>query len=356
MLRFNPCVALLAAVLAAIVCQPASAVVVYSEDFEGATLPATILDSPINWISEPGDYGTILADIPITQGSSPLNDTKVADGPATSAGGASNSIAAAWKTIDSPTAGMVYTFTADTWFTNAGEGLRSDNTVGVISSDPSIGDGIGWTNDDGATIRGAHYGTADSEDFELFLDLTGIGGSDIGFGPGVGVDQAATVTIELDLINNVATGTIVDGTGTHTVSEAIANPSWALLIDRVMMIQRQLGVDVDNILVTNSAVIIYSEDFELIPGDADFDGNVGGDDAAILAVNWQTIGGATWEMGDFNGDFNVDDLDATIMAANWGVGTAAVPEPSTISLLLMLVALGLAMRRRRTYEGGAHMN
>ena len=55
-----------------------------------------------------------------------------------------------------------------------------------------------------------------------------------------------------------------------------------------------------------------------IPGDADGDGAVDGDDAGIVAGNWlQSVAGGAAD-GDFNGDGVVDDLDATIMAANWG--------------------------------------
>ena len=74
------------------------------------------------------------------------------------------------------------------------------------------------------------------------------------------------------------------------------------------------------------------------PGDANSDGFVNEADAAILAENWQTQGGATWFMGDFNEDDNVDDIDATMMAANWGTGpgvaNAAVPEPGSLLLLV----------------------
>ena len=87
----------------------------------------------------------------------------------------------------------------------------------------------------------------------------------------------------------------------------------------------------------------------LRPGDANGDGVVLFSDAAILRENWQTIGGANWWQGDFNGDGNVDDIDATIMAANWGTTapTAAVPEPSTITLLLGGLVLLLLCRQRR---------
>ncbi|MBN2025112.1 MAG: PEP-CTERM sorting domain-containing protein [Pirellulales bacterium] len=84
------------------------------------------------------------------------------------------------------------------------------------------------------------------------------------------------------------------------------------------------------------------------PGDADRDGDVDKDDAALLAANWLTSG-ASWSQGDFNDDGLVDDLDLAILAANWGTGVpagAAVPEPSVLALL---AGLGLlwALRRRK---------
>ncbi len=86
------------------------------------------------------------------------------------------------------------------------------------------------------------------------------------------------------------------------------------------------------------------------PGDADFDGDVDADDAAILASFWQQAATGPGQ-GDFDGDGDADDVDATIMATNWtgpmAAASAAVPEPSTISLLLLLGVLGLGMRRRR---------
>ncbi|MBN2023568.1 MAG: PEP-CTERM sorting domain-containing protein [Pirellulales bacterium] len=85
------------------------------------------------------------------------------------------------------------------------------------------------------------------------------------------------------------------------------------------------------------------------PGDADNDGNVDGDDAAILAANWllEIAGGPN--VGDFNSDGWVDDLDLAILSANWSPAPAgaAVPEPATWTLLLALAAAGAMLRRRR---------
>ena len=71
------------------------------------------------------------------------------------------------------------------------------------------------------------------------------------------------------------------------------------------------------------------------PGDANCDGVVNENDAALLATNWLTSTGATWRQGDFSGDGTVNDIDATLLAANWQNGSAQtmfVPEPSSILL------------------------
>jgi autotransporter-associated beta strand protein len=112
-----------------------------------------------------------------------------------------------------------------------------------------------------------------------------------------------------------------------------------------------LGV-VDGLLTTlaidGSSLTLTAE---MIPGDANGDGDVDDKDASILGANWRSTT-ATWETGDFNNDNKVDDKDAAIMAAHWGYGasaaeSASVPEPTTLVLLASAMAALLAMRRRR---------
>jgi hypothetical protein len=55
-----------------------------------------------------------------------------------------------------------------------------------------------------------------------------------------------------------------------------------------------------------------------IPGDANGDGSVDVGDLGILAANYGTSSGATWQQGDFNGDKAVDVGDLGILAANYG--------------------------------------
>ncbi len=83
-------------------------------------------------------------------------------------------------------------------------------------------------------------------------------------------------------------------------------------------------------------------------GDADCNGQVDVSDLGILATNYGDDRGLGWEDGDFNADGVVDVSDLGILATYYGAGTAvqAVPEPSTLSLLL-LGTLTLVWRRRK---------
>ncbi|MEA1951342.1 MAG: hypothetical protein U9N87_08155, partial [Planctomycetota bacterium] len=87
----------------------------------------------------------------------------------------------------------------------------------------------------------------------------------------------------------------------------------------------------------------------LIPGDANEDGSVDVSDLGILATNYDAGSGFGWGDGDFTGDGLVDVSDLGILATNYGMGTAAqaVPEPATLSLLLLGGVLVCGMPRLR---------
>jgi probable HAF family extracellular repeat protein len=78
-----------------------------------------------------------------------------------------------------------------------------------------------------------------------------------------------------------------------------------------------------------------------LPGDANGDGTVSFADYQTLEGNFGT--GTTWAQGDFNGDHAVTFADYQILEANFG--KSSVPEPATLSLLI-LGGLALARRRR----------
>ncbi|MBN1590860.1 MAG: tandem-95 repeat protein [Pirellulales bacterium] len=89
-----------------------------------------------------------------------------------------------------------------------------------------------------------------------------------------------------------------------------------------------------------------------IPGDATGDGVVNKADSLRLAANWGQTD-ADWSMGDFDDDGIVGPKDAAILAANWGYSSSqatAVPEPSTLGLLLMGVVGLLAAGRRARHQ------
>ena len=78
-----------------------------------------------------------------------------------------------------------------------------------------------------------------------------------------------------------------------------------------------------------------------IPGDATFDGDVGGDDLDLMLANWGQE--TDWQGGEFSGAPPVDDADLSLLLANW-TGARNLPEPATLGLLGLG---GLALLRRK---------
>jgi len=88
-----------------------------------------------------------------------------------------------------------------------------------------------------------------------------------------------------------------------------------------------------------------------IPGDANLDGFVDGGDYTIWADHY-LLTGQSWETGDFNDDQVVDGGDYTIWADHYAPAAVAtaVPEPSTLVLAGIGVAVFVAIRRRSMYR------
>jgi autotransporter-associated beta strand protein len=90
------------------------------------------------------------------------------------------------------------------------------------------------------------------------------------------------------------------------------------------------------------------------PGDANLDQTVNFSDLLLLAQNYGTPGIKTWASGDFDGDGSASFPDLLTLAqfytspatlqSDWAVAQAVVPEPATLSLLLVS---GLLLGRRR---------
>ncbi len=76
-----------------------------------------------------------------------------------------------------------------------------------------------------------------------------------------------------------------------------------------------------------------------IPGDFDGDGDVDAFDLGVWQSGFGTTSGATIADGDADNDGDVDAFDLGIWQANFGtgVGSATVPEPATLALLVPAV-------------------
>ncbi|QDU70470.1 family 16 glycosylhydrolase [Mucisphaera calidilacus] len=94
-------------------------------------------------------------------------------------------------------------------------------------------------------------------------------------------------------------------------------------------------LEIDRVAITPLA--------NIIPGDANADGNVNLTDLSLLATNFGSTE-AAWSLGDFSGDGNVDLVDLSFFASNFG-HSASTPEPVTFSLALLGL---LASTRQRS--------
>jgi hypothetical protein len=104
----------------------------------------------------------------------------------------------------------------------------------------------------------------------------------------------------------------------------------------------------------------------LYEGDTDLDGDVDGDDLANLLVGFGTTTGAALDQGDVDFDDDVDRDDLAIWRLNAGAGSpggllieppmvgpsAGVPEPSTVAMLGVVLALAYLTRSQRRRQRG----
>lgn len=81
-------------------------------------------------------------------------------------------------------------------------------------------------------------------------------------------------------------------------------------------------------------------------GDANLNNTVDFADFLLLSDNFGQSGG--WESGDFDGNGEVDFSDFLVLSSHFGnTSVAAVPEPNTTPILLLLLPLIFASRRQR---------
>ena len=111
------------------------------------------------------------------------------------------------------------------------------------------------------------------------------------------------------------------------------------------------GAPLDGLITAGTASVTTA-----LAGDANLDGAVDFTDLTVLLSHYnQTIHG--WNSGDFDGSGTVDFTDLTALLGDYNrvlgasglasSAVAAVPEPSTLGLILIAFTAFLALRRRR---------
>ena len=172
----------------------------------------------------------------------------------------------------------------------------------------------------------------------------------------VDVDGDFALTADYDTCNTNSIGHIVLEEGLHAFegvhTEAGGNAGWQIWWGEGFLEgagDPMVPLTIPQILPANSGLALVGLDVAPWPGDADGDGHTDAADLNILGLNWQTTVAGGIADADFNLDGFVDASDLNVIGSNWRTSApegqhhaAAVPEPSSIALLLagLLAACG----------------
>jgi uncharacterized repeat protein (TIGR03803 family) len=191
----------------------------------------------------------------------------------------------------------------------------------------------------GAAYNGMNFGLAGTDSNGVVLPNSAVQFWDLNFTGTFTGDATVTLHYDPTLTGNAPTSEFqiwhYTGGGWNPVANEVVNPI------------------LDTITFTTDSFSPFLLGFINGP-DANHDGIVNGQDISLVASHWLQSGSGI--AGDANGDGVVNGQDIALIASNWlqsfgGGGGSAVPEPST----LVLAALGLALlawRRRRPRSDG----
>lgn len=236
--------------------------------------------------------------------------------------------------------------------------FRSHHILTAGQQAPSDVSNVAHTGWDARTISSGqeltYYFTIPENYVAIDVSILAAWNREIDFQPGSGPIAAtltpslANIDLSLTKAEGFITGSLID--------ESVST------IDNVEHIfQRVLRSGQYGITVTSDSLAEFSLAWDaklVLAGDLNFDGVVDGADYVVWANNFGQSGKQYWE-GDFNLDGVVDGADYVVWANNFSSATSAampmaahaVPEPSSLALLLLATCVAVASSRRRWLHG-----
>lgn len=141
------------------------------------------------------------------------------------------------------------------------------------------------------------------------------------------VTGSPSLNCDATVMSPVGTYTIVAGMGTLAAQNydfTFVNGTLTVFPENAPLLPGDANDD--GVVNADDAAILaknWGARYRLLPGDANRSGLVNEDDASVLSAHWG-MSGMSWRDGDFNGDGRVNAMDAAILAANWGATSPAV--------------------------------